>query len=134
MKLTRLPRRTSPESIIPLIDVVFFLLIFFMLIGRMDATAPFEVTPAIALTGTDMPGGGITLSIGATGDLALDGQAMQQSTLLAALSDIIAQNPARLIRINAHKAAQLSEVLPMVARIEEMGAREVVLVVTPNAP
>ena len=58
MKLARGRRRESPETIIPLIDVVFFLLIFFMLIGRMDATAPFDVTPAIAQTGQDMPGGG----------------------------------------------------------------------------
>ena len=49
MRLTRTPRRTPPESIIPLIDVVFFLLVFFMLIGRMDATAPFDVTPAVCL-------------------------------------------------------------------------------------
>ena len=57
MKLTRPPARQAPETIIALIDVVFFLLVFFMLIGRMDATAPFDVTPPTATTGTDMPAG-----------------------------------------------------------------------------
>ena len=58
MKLARRPRKVMPETVIPLIDVVFFLLIFFMLTGRMDATAPFDATPALARTGWDMPGGG----------------------------------------------------------------------------
>ena len=134
MKLARSPRRTPPETIIPLIDVVFFLLIFFMLIGRMDATAPFAVTPAIARTGTDMPGGGATVSVGADGALALDGRVLDRAALVQAMQDLLAKDAAKLIRINAHKSAQLSEVLPLVAQIEAMGARDVVLVVTPNAP
>ena len=42
MKLARPTRAQHSETIIALIDVVFFLLVFFMLIGRMDATAPFD--------------------------------------------------------------------------------------------
>ena len=39
---------TMPDPLVSLIDVVFFLLVFFMLVGRMDATAPFDVSPARA--------------------------------------------------------------------------------------
>lgn len=134
MKLARPPRRTHPETIIPLIDVVFFLLIFFMLIGRMDATAPFEVSPAIARTGTDMPGGGLTLAISLDGALALEGQAMARDALLQRISEGLQTDPTRLIRVNAHHNAPLSEVLPLVAEIEALGARDVVLVVTPPSP
>jgi biopolymer transport protein ExbD len=134
MKLTRTRRRESPETIIPLIDVVFFLLIFFMLIGRMDATAPFDVTPAIAMTGQDMPGGGATVSIGTDGALALNGGALDRTTLIAQLTDILADDPRTLIRINAHKGSELQDVLPLVAKIEAIGAMDVVLVVTPAVP
>ncbi len=134
MRLARPARRTPPETIIPLIDVVFFLLVFFMLIGRMDATAPFDVTPAVAVTGTDMPGGGVTLAISETGALALDGLEVDRADAEAALAKIIAEDPATLIRVNAHHAAKLSGVLPLVAAAEAMGAQDVVLVVTPEAP
>ena len=134
MKLTRRATREDPETIIPLIDVVFFLLIFFMLIGRMDATAPFDVTPATAQTGSDMPGGGATLSISETGEMALDGAAIQSEEMLQAIAEHLSANPTLLIRINAHKSAELRHILPLVAQIEAMGARDVVLVVTPAAP
>lgn len=130
MKLKRIIRRESPESIIPLIDVVFFLLVFFMLIGRMDATAPFDVIPATAQTGSDMPGGGVTVSISSEGQLALDGVLISQADLLVELKEDLEP----LVRINVHKDAELRHFLPMVARIEKHGVRDIVLVVTPETP
>lgn len=132
MKLRRPQTRQMPETIIALIDVVFFLLVFFMLIGRMDATAPFDVRPATALTGADMPAGGTTLSIGASGTLALDGTAIAKADLIPALTARIAETPDMLIRVNAHRDAQLHSILPLIAEIEHAGARDVVLVVTPE--
>lgn len=132
MKLKRPIVRQPPETIVSLIDVVFFLLVFFMLIGRMDATAPFEVTPPTASTGADMPSGGVTLSVGAEGDLALDGLEIVQTDLDDAMRGILAGDPDTLVRINAHRSAELRHVLPLVGQIEALGAREVVLVVTPE--
>lgn len=132
MKLNRPPRRPQSETIIALIDVVFFLLVFFMLIGRMDATSPFEVRPATARTGSDMPAGGATLAIGATGVLALDGIETSRAGALQALETRLAQEPDLLLRVNAHRDALLQDVLPLVARIEALGARDVMLVVTPE--
>lgn len=132
MKLKRPTRRRPSESIIALIDVVFFLLVFFMLVGRMDATAPFEVEPAMALTGSDMPGGGTTLSVSETGTFALDGTPLGEEQVLGALADLLAGDPALLVRVNAHRNAQLRHVLPVVARIEALGAQDVMLVVTPE--
>jgi len=132
MKLTRPSRDQQSETIIALIDVVFFLLIFFMLIGRMDATAPFEVSPPIAQNGTDMPAGGATVSVAVDGSLALDGIKITQETLDRALIDMLALNETLRVRVNAHRDAELRHVLPLIGRAEAMGVRDVVLVVTPT--
>ena len=95
MRLSRPLKRRPPETIVALVDVVFFLLVFALLIGRMDATAPFNVTPPQAQTGTDMP------------DTRL--------------------------RINADGATALLHVLPLVERLKQAGATDIVLVVTPDA-
>lgn len=132
MKLDRPARRRHPETIIALIDVVFFLLVFFMLIGRMDATSPFEVMPAHAVTGSDMPAGGATLAIGARGALALDGTATDADGALDRLGARLADDPDLRVRVNAHRDARLRHFLPLVARIEALGVRDVMLVVTPE--
>lgn len=132
MKLNRPPRRSAPETIVALIDVVFFLLVFFMLIGRLDATSPFELRPARAVTGSDMPAGGVTLAIAEDGALALDGLETDAGGVLERIRTRLEGAPDLLIRVNAHRAARLSEVLPLVAEIEALGARDVMLVVTPE--
>jgi len=103
-----------------------------MLIGRMDATAPFEVTPPLALTGADMPAGGMTLSVGESGEMAVHGAPTAEP--LVALLDGLAQNPETLVRINAHHAAELRHILPLIAELEAAGAKDVALVVTPASP
>ena len=127
MKLARPPPRQPAETIIALIDVIFFLLVFFMLVGRMDATAPFEVTPPVSGMGAPMPRGGATVSVAADGRLALDGEATGRAALIEALD---ARAPER-IRVQAHATARLRTVLPLVADLEGLGTGKVVLVVTP---
>ncbi|NDR56200.1 ExbD/TolR family protein [Aliiruegeria sabulilitoris] len=134
MNLARRKRRQHPEPIIALIDVVFFLLVFSMLVGRMDATAPFRVMPASSESGATMPGGGETVAISQDGTLALNGREIGEEELLSALATVLTRMPDRLIRINAHRGAELRLYLPLVAEIEGLGAKDIVLVVTPEGP
>lgn len=134
MKLSRPIRRTPPETIIALIDVVFFLLVFFMLIGRMDATSPFEVLPATGFSGSDMPAGGLTLAIGSDGQVALGGIAVAGDDVVDRVTAELAKDPGLRIRINAHRSARLENLLPMVAELEQAGVRDVMLVITPERP
>ena len=134
MKLQRAPSRPQSETIVALIDVIFFLLVFFMLVGRMDATTPFEVIPPEAVTGADVPIGGTTVAIGADGQLALNGTPLDEPALLAELNILLGQNPQELIRVNANATTELRFVQPVVAQIEAIGAENVSFVVTPNPP
>jgi biopolymer transport protein ExbD len=134
VKLRRPTRMAERETVVALIDVTFFLLIFFMLIGRLDATAPFAVRPPLGTTGTDLPAGGITLSLSPKGDLALDGAPITHDALAAAVTDRITRNPATLIRINADQSTELRRVLSLITEFEDLGAQDVALIVTPQAP
>ena len=134
MRLQRAPTRQPAETIVALIDVIFFLLVFFMLVGRMDATTPFEVIPPIAATGADVPIGGTTVSVGADGQLALNGSEVSEGSMLESLAVVLSGNPEELIRVHAHATTELRFVLPIVGQIEGIGARNVSFVVTPNPP
>lgn len=124
----RLPARGEP--VVVLIDVVFFLLVFFMLVARLDATAPFEVRPPVAVSGADMPAGGATLAIAQDGALAVDGRPVARADWLADLR--AAAEGERLIRVNAHAEAELRHLLSVLAALERAALGEVVLVVTPE--
>ncbi len=134
LRRRRRRRRAQPETIVALIDVVFFLLVFFMIVGRMDATAPFEVAPPYSQNAGAMPGGGATVSVSAVGDLALNGQVMAALAVKEELTKMLQAHPDLLVRINAHQDTELRVILPLVAELEANGAKDVVLVVATAVP
>ncbi|WP_420006729.1 ExbD/TolR family protein [Arenibacterium sp. LLYu02] len=135
MRLRRPKSGFQGEPITALIDVVFFLLVFFMLIGRMDATAPFEVEPPLARSGQDLPAGGLTLSLSASGDLALDGRPMSEDEVEQHLAQsATGAPPLPRLRINAHRQAELRHLLPLIAKAEALGFDDISLIVTPPSP
>jgi len=130
--LRRPTRKGYPETLVALVDVVFFLLVFALLIGRMDATAPFRIDPPHAASGTDMPGGGMTLTVSADAEFALDGRSIVIDGLLEGVATRLVRDPETRVRVNADGALELRHILPLVDDITRLGARDVVLVVTPG--
>jgi len=125
LSLRRPPPARAHDPILPLVDVAFFLLVFALLAGRMDATAPFEVEPPRSALGAPLPQGGATVSVAADGALALDGAPAGREAIVGALGG------ARFVRVNADAGAPVGAFLPLVAALEAAGAAEVALVVTP---
>lgn len=67
------PRPGSDDHLIPLINVVFLMLIFFMVAGSIVAPTPFPVTPPTATAAPKGDAAGPALVLAADGRLALDG-------------------------------------------------------------
>lgn len=133
MHFRRHQARLPQETIITLIDVVFFLLVFFMLVGRMDATSPFDLSPPISINGEALPAGGVTVSLAIDGRLALDGVENSRGEIIERLSGLVtASDEPLLVRINAHAGAPVRHLLGLVTALEALGQGDVVLVVTPK--
>ena len=128
IRLNRPARHPAPEALIALIDVVFFLLAFFMLIARLEATAPYQVPPPVAQTGATLPGGGLSVAVARDGSLWFDGRQVGQEALLRELS----AHPERRINLESHRDAELRHVLPLISAMKAEGLRDVLLVVTPR--
>lgn len=81
-------RRVEDDNILPLINVVFLLLIFFVIAGAITRDAPFDlVLPSTSrIEDKALPEENI-LSVAADGQLAFAGQLIDADELAAALAD-----------------------------------------------
>jgi biopolymer transport protein TolR len=72
------PHRAPDEDarVLPLINIVFLLLIFFMITGHMSAQAPFELEPVQSASGSHPQPEELTVFMGADGRLAVDGSTL----------------------------------------------------------
>lgn len=73
MDLSEPPRRQRGESIVPMINVVFLLLVFFLMTSQLTAPEPFEVRPPQAATQTQAEAEPV-LFVSRDGRIVFDGE------------------------------------------------------------
>jgi biopolymer transport protein ExbD len=130
--MTIAPARTrsqSEQNVVPLVNIVFLLLIFFMLAGRIAASGPFPVQPPPSTSGGDLQPAELKILVAADGRLALNGAPATAETALEHVRAGIASDRAVRITVKADGAAASGPVLGLLDRFKKAGIRRVVLIV-----
>lgn len=122
----RSQRRQTIEDdrILPLINIVFLLLIFFMLAGRLDAADPFEVTPPTSVSTAESGDEEVIVLIGPTGQLAVNGTEMSEADAMARL-DSIAKSGTTLVKLKADNGAPATRLVEIMSQLREAGIEKV---------
>jgi len=131
-RLSARPRRLADpdDRVLPLVNIVFLLLIFFILAGRVVASDPFDVrAPGSALGGAEETGPPLVL-LSADGRLALDGQETDEAGLMAAL----AGRAAGRVRLRADGRTAALDAIELIARLRAAGVERIDLVTEAGAP
>lgn len=134
----RLARRVSSgigsedDRILPLINVVFLLLIFFMVVGSLSASDPFQIEPPASVNGDPGDPRDVVLLIGADGRLALDGALLEGAGLGAAVAARMRTAPDKEIHVKADGAAAAPDVVGILETLREAGVERVRLMTVPD--
>lgn len=138
MRLHRPSRKTDSEArILPLINVVFLLLIFFMLAGRLEQADLFEVAPPVSGKAAEAAPGDlqapreIVLLLAADGRLALDGAVMTPQALTAEVAARLAAQPDLPLVLKADGGAEALRVVEIMESLRAAGLRDLQLLARP---
>lgn len=108
---------------LPLINVVFLLLIFFMLAGRLAAVDPFRTEPPRSASEGLTQAHETVVHVGADGRLALDGTIMGDEV---ALRDAVARRGMlRTVRLKADGQAPAVRVVAVMELLRDAGVENV---------
>lgn len=124
--------RSLDDKILPLINVVFLLLIFFVLAGAITRAAPFDLTLPTSQQSEQrtLPADPV-LSIAADGRLAFNDETVAAAELTTKLADWPADTPLQVRADSALKARQLSAIL---LQLRAAGIAEVRLLTQHETP
>ncbi len=129
----RLRRRSHPsdsENVLPLINIVFLLLIFFMVAGVMEQADLFTIEPPESRAGSEAhPGDGLLL-MAPDGRLALDGQPIDRARLAAVLAAYREENPGVELTLKADANGDAVEVIGLLEDLRKAGEKTVILLTT----
>ncbi|MBK5945216.1 indolepyruvate ferredoxin oxidoreductase [Rhodobacter veldkampii DSM 11550] len=118
------PRRRP--NLTPMIDVVFLLLVFFMLASRFGSDAVIALNAAGAAPGQAWPGPPRLVDVGPTG-VSLNGVVIAPEALAGALAGLT-ETPADPIVLRARGAASLQDLITVMDRLHTSGFTRLVLV------
>lgn len=128
MKIPRHVDKRTVLDITPLIDVVFILLVFFMLAGAIRPTAPFPVSPAETSAEDKGELQDFVVLVDMDGRLAVNGDPIGRESLSSLVTLALAQAPETLIQLKPDAATEADLVIDLMEEISEAGAESLILI------
>jgi len=120
-------------GILPMINVVFLLLIFFMLTGHLSAIDPFEVSPPQTESEGIAESDDMLMLIGPYGRVAVDGDDIPREELADYLAARARQNPDLRVRIKADDGTEALLLVDIMRVMREAGIQQMQLLASPGA-
>ena len=120
----------AQEPMLPLINIVFLLLIFFMIAGSLQKLGPFDVEPPASSTAESQPEDTIVLWFGKNAEVGIDDRQGKIADLVALLP---ADYVGRPVEIRADRTTEGARVVALLKRLQELGIEKVQLMTAMEA-
>ena len=114
-------RISDDERILPLINIVFLLLIFFMVAGQLAASDRFAIEPPSSGSENE-PAGRITVLVGTDQRLAVDGESVAIEALVETVSTRLDAGTDQQIKVKADGRVPALRVVAIMEQLREAGA------------
>ncbi|WP_318246195.1 biopolymer transporter ExbD [Pseudooceanicola nanhaiensis] len=125
------PKKDRGESIVPMINVVFLLLIFFLMTSRLAPPEPIEVAPPVATSGEEAENAPV-LFYSAEGEIAFEDLRGEAAIAAMAAAADAAGPDAPAPQLRADQGAEAAAVARLLKDLAAAGLSNVSLVIAPQ--
>ena len=123
MEFPRTRRKKIEVSLIPLIDVSMFLLIFFMVAGTVEKFEPIPIEPPVSQNGKLMDEGHETILLGNHDEIILRDEMVSIAEMQKILSPELTANPAKVVTIKADATVPANRMIDVMDAIKAAGGK-----------
>jgi biopolymer transport protein ExbD len=121
IEFNRTTRKPRQVALISLIDVMFVLLLFFMIAGHLEAYSPVAVDLPIADSGQLLDEGPVKVTLGPNGEILINDQRFMAGSVAAEMRRQLAHNPDRIITIKADANQQANQLVALLEQVRAAG-------------
>ena len=127
--VTSSPPSVEEPNVAPLIDIVFILLIFFVVTTTFARDLGMDVERPSAGSAIEQPANLVRVAIGRSGELAVDGRATSAWRLAAEVEDRIAHYVEKSVLVVADRGVDAETLVDVMDTCRQAGATQVALAV-----
>ena len=129
--LQRRRHREATIGLTPLIDVIFVVLIFFMLAGRLATPDAFNITPPSSSSDGTPESRQVLVLLGADGRLGFEGEVVSDDALSGLIARRLARQEAESVRLKADSRSDANRVIAVLDLLKGAGVERLVLLTLP---
>ena len=115
------------DSLTPMLDVVFIMLIFFIVTATFIKQAGIEVLRPDALTAEQKPTVAILVAVGPTGEIWIDKKRVDPTSVRAHIERLHAENPKGGMVVQADRKSTNEKLMAVLNAARAAGMREVAI-------
>lgn len=116
-------KRALIIGVIPLIDVAFFLLIFFMVAGTIEKFEVIPVEPPKAESSKLVDEGHIVILLGKRDEVVVGDELVSLEKMESTVKGLLRENPAKVITIKADGSIPAERMLKVMDALKRAGAQ-----------
>lgn len=134
IEFARTKHKRITISLIPLIDVSIFMLIFFMLSGTVEKFEIIPIDPPVAKSGKLMDDGHVNILVGRHDELIIGDEIVDIVDMQERLTAELATNPNKVITVKADAVVPANRVIDVMDVIKQSGGKNISIVTQSRAP
>ncbi|MEC7379799.1 MAG: biopolymer transporter ExbD [Pseudomonadota bacterium] len=115
------------DSLTPMLDVVFIMLIFFIVTATFIKQAGIDVLRPDALTAEQKPTVAILIAVGPTGEIWIDKKRVDPNSVRAHIERLHAENPKGGLVVQADRKSTNEKLMAVLNAARAAGMREVAI-------
>lgn len=127
-------RPNEDERILPLTNVIFLLIIFFMLAGQLSNPDAMAIQPPRSVSESAAQHNGLLVEVTSEGRIALNGKAVTPEALKARVQDYLVKNSQQKsvgIRLKADALVDAARVVAVMSLLRKAGVQRLRLLTLP---
>lgn len=114
-------------SVVPLVNVVFLLLVFFMLVGQIASPEPLDVQPPRSISGAEDAGQNVRILLTRDGQIAVERVVVPVSRLTERVTGILAEQPGAIFQVKADARVEAVRMIRTVESLRDAGVERLTL-------
>lgn len=123
MEFPRTRRKKLEVSLIPLIDVSMFLLIFFMVAGTVEKFEMIPIEPPVSQNGKLMDEGHVAILLGSHDEIIMRDEVVTIPEMQKILAPELAANPSKVVTVKADAVAPANRMIEVMDAIKAAGGK-----------
>lgn len=128
MEIERSKRMTKEISLIPLINLVFLLLIFFLVAGTLEKFDVIDVDIPVADSGKPLDEGQIVIVLGQYNEILLNDELVDVDELRNRVSKLLKNNSRKIISLKADSRLEASKMVAIMDLLRLAGGKNLSIV------